>query len=465
MSLVGSSKQQARRVESVSSLITETSSTDCQSYAELVLYLNGSNKEYTRVSKPAPIRLTQSFNSRVTTHPTIAAGGNKAQQVHRTLSDRTPFAAAKLPHHQDLQESVSDNDIAALQNGVSTEFAGSRESFEAEEGEEGEYPEYRDFDSITTPSDASTVIFRELLSSRCSSNLPVPTGEDGTHSVGGSSYESSPIGSRHFVAAEAAAGVASGEEEGNVKTAGLETSPQFPRHFTTTIIIADSNTTPVAFEIDPSLHEIDRSSEADVPAGDTTVSEVLDESVALSELEGLDCSSTESPPPTSVGRGVSALNTDTEDLPPGRKRSSEQVTDICDSIEVDHHNNHSHPTPSSRDDSNDRDSGGSFCGNGLGFERSLEHSTEGNSMDSYLHYQHNSSNGASGRLLVVDSEPIGMVNGVRTQGYASNEMKPPPTLFSTTSAGTGVGTGEVPHHSLTLASSDPESPSSCQVCG
>ena len=142
-----------RRVESVTHLVTETSCTDIQSYAELVLYLNGSTKEYTTVAQPGAIRLTQSFNRPF---------GSKNSRVHRTLSDRTPFLA-KLPYNL-LQDSVSDNDIhsSALQQ----QFAGI---FKEEVG----WEKFEDFTegSTATPSDTSTVICREVPSSRCSSSL------------------------------------------------------------------------------------------------------------------------------------------------------------------------------------------------------------------------------------------------------------------------------------------------------
>lgn len=406
----------ARRVESVSSLITETSSTDIQSYAELVLYRNGSNKEYTCVSKPAPIRLTQSFNR--------VSYSNKAR-VHRTLSDRTPFSAAKLPPDL-LQESISDIDIPALQNG-GAEFGGSRESFEEE------YPEYRDFDSTTTPSDASTVIFRELLSSRCSSNLTIPGGEEclqGVYSAGGS-YDNSPITSRHTVAA-------SGDER-------ADSSPQIHRYSVDTA----SKTNGKGSGTDsPEINgkEIDSKSHESVE-GNRQVNnlEVLEDTLIPKDKETSENASKELTLNSSlVAENVSELDSSGTNIP-DRKQSSEQVTDIYTS-------NRNH-TPSSAEGNAINSEESILCSNGIGFEQSLEH---GKKMESYnMRYQH------SGGPM-VDSEPIGM-NGVRTHGYASNDSKAGgAVLYSSTSSTTSAG--DVPHHSLTLALSDPESPSSCQVC-
>jgi len=141
-----------RRVESVTHLVAETSCTDIQSYAELVLYLNGSTKEYTTVAQPGAIRLTQSFNRPY----------SSKNRVHRTLSDRTPFLS-KLPQNL-LQDSVSDNDIhsSALQQQFASIFK-----------EEPGWEKFEDFveGSTATPSDTSTVICREVPSSRCSSSL------------------------------------------------------------------------------------------------------------------------------------------------------------------------------------------------------------------------------------------------------------------------------------------------------
>lgn len=395
----------------MTSLITETSSTDIQSYAELVLYRNGSNKEYSYVGKPTStsIRLTQSFNR--------VSYSNKAR-VHRTLSDRTPFtASAKL--HPGLQESVSDIDIPALQNGIA-EFGGSGESFEEE------YPEYRDCDSTTTPSDASTVIFRELPSSRCSSNLPVPGEEcfQSVHSVGGS-YNSSPIASRH---------------------AGVVSSPQIHRYSVDTAL-TDSNTTPVGFEgsvssttspetngieIGSNSHQVSSHEDSTLQVSDSVASEeASDEPLIPDHHELLKHSDKESPSAVEETSSSTALNCNGADFP-DRKNSTEQVTDI----------NHTHsPAESISKDSN-------FHTNGVFSEPSLE---QDKTMENYLHYQ-------NGGGPVVDSEPIGM-NGVRTRGYASNDRKG--TMYPSTTTTTPAV--DVPHHSLTLALSDPESPPSCQV--
>lgn len=409
-------------MESVTSLITETSSTDIQSYAELVLYRNGSNKEYTYVCKPNSIRLTQSFNR--------VSYSNKTR-VHRTLSDRTPFAAvAKLP--PDLfQESVSDIDIPALHNGVG-EFRGSRESLEEE------YPEYRDFDS-TTPSDASTVIFRELPSSRCSSNLPVPGEEcfQAVHSVGGS-YNSSPITSRHAVAT-------AGEE-------GVVSSPQIHRYSVETAL-TDSKTTPVGFEGsgatspgingDSNSHEFSRHLDSSLEVSDSVASEASEgPALPVGQEPSEHCIKESEPDYSAVVDNTSTCARSSNGITdiPDRKKSTEQVTDIYTS-ELNHTLSPAKGTANSKD--------GNFHGNGVFFERPLEQDKK---MENYIRYQ-------NGGGPVVDSDPIGIA-GVRTRGYASNDSK---VAMYPTTATTTTPAVDVPHHSLTLALSDPESPSSCQV--
>lgn len=345
--------------------------------------------------------------------------------MQRTLSDRTPFtAAARLPPDL-LQESVSDIDIPALQNG-GTEFGGSRESFEEE------YPDYRDFDSTTTPSDASTVIFRELLSSRCSSNLPV-TGEECL--VGGNS----PISSRHTTAT-------AGEE-------GTEnSSPQIQRYSVDT----DCKTTPVGFEgsgaVSPEsdckdIHSNSQeNTEERLEASESVLSEVSEDPALLEGEE-------DEPILNSIANNLSnsTLYSNTTDLSDIRKESTEQVTDIYASKP-----NHT-PLPAEEGTTVYEDR--NFCGNGVGFDQPLERSKK---MESYLGYQHNGG-------PVVDSEPIGM-HGVKTHGYASNDSKA--AVYSNTTGGSSSGTSatttttpavDVPHHSLTLALSDPDSPSSYQV--
>lgn len=319
---------------------------------------------------------------------------------------------------------MSDIDIPALQNG-GTEFGGSRESFEEE------YPEYRDYDSTTTPSDASTVIFRELLSSRCSSNLPV-TGEE---CLVGGSYDNSPISSRHIVAT-------AGEErtENSSEERTENSSPQIQR-YSVDIARSDSKTTPVGFEgcgaVSPESDDKDihsnthENTKESLEVGDSVIPEVSDDPEG--EENELTLNSIVS------NLSSSTLNSNGTDFPD----STEQVTDIYAS-KLNHAPSPAEGTTVSEDSN--------LCGTGVSFDQSLERNKK---MESYLHYQRSGG-------PVVDSEPIGM-NGVRTHGYASNDGK---TANNTTGSGTTSTTTpavDVPHHSLTLALSDPESPSSYQV--
>jgi hypothetical protein len=340
--------------------------------------------------------------------------------VQRTLSDRTPFtAAARLPPDL-LQESVSDIDIPALQNG-GVEFGGSRESFEEE------YPEYRDFDSTTTPSDASTVIFRELLS-RCSNTLPVP----GEECVVGGSYDTSPIASRHTVAT-------AGEE-------GRDSSPRVQRYSVDTSR-SDSKTTPLGIEDSEISSPVSDSKDADSNsnveenrgADNSAPSETSDDSVTLDTQE-------HEPVSNSVGNNLSSSSTlsSSEAHFPD---STEQVTDIY-APRLNHT-----PSPVELEGATNSEDN-TFCGDDIDIGESLENSKK---MESYMHYQQSGG-------PIVDSEPIGM-NGVRTHGYPSNNDSKT-GLYSGTDTSAAAGTTssvDVPHHSLTLALSDPDSPSSYQV--
>lgn len=85
-----------------------------------------------------------------------------------------------------------------------------------------------------------------------------------------------------------------------------------------------------------------------------------------------------------------------------------------------------------------------FCPAGDSFQHTV---TADRGTDTCSHGQHGSN-------PVSDSETVSL-NGIKTQGYPSNSQSK--------EVGPISSNGVVPHHSLSLAISDPESPSSCKV--
>ena len=454
-----------RRVESVTNLITETSSTDIQSYAELVLCRNGSlNKEHSSRGssdgvKSRTVRPSHSFNAN--SHRT----SSKSSRVHRTHSDRTPLTSGpRLPPQGILQESVSDHDIPTLQqNGLAggggvvdgrirefRTYGDSRESFE-------EGLEYQDFDSVTTPSEASTVIHRELLSSsRCSSNLPTTTsgGEEWTQSQerdrssANCSFENSPVCTRHAEVSGASNGEA-GNLENSVDSALAELrranhkSQEASSPSTTSEAERDSGglksgSTPKIERFVATYSEEKTSPKVNsVSLNSSSQSAVLGEQITAA-MSGTLVVSDHQASLSNSSFGPASQDLPAEDLDvlggagpfvSPASLSTEQVTDIHTTSKPP-----SGPTRRSGDDpaTNTTTTTGPL---GLRIVEDFLHSTGGQA---------------------TDPAPSTSVNGVRTHEYVSSNGSK--VVYSVPSA------GDVPHHSLTLASSDPESPSSYQVC-
>ena len=343
-----------------------------------------------------------------------------------------------------------DSVAANVQGGVAV-FKGSGESLE-------ERSESRDCDSVgTTPSEASTVIFRELpSSSRCSSSNFHHTQDDESRPPGGGSYENSPIVVRHSVA---------GSLKGVVSDSALPVRGYISESRRTreeeSLLPAASNSrdeSSVANRVNTTIDSTtttNTDSTATSDELDSVLSEVntpdLQVSVQGSEVTTVDKIAVNSPTGVSDSTVLSNCN-GFSDLVSGssscelsadfvgvHSRSDHSKEQVTDSSSLDH-------TPTSVKSGTSGTSEHLLGSNGRkSFEQPLDQDIA--QMDSYsMHYQHGSSH-------FVDSDPIG-VNGVRTHGYASNGRK---AVYSTP-----VGGDEVPHHSLTLAS-DPESPSSCQV--
>ena len=339
------------------------------------------------------------------------------------------------------------------------EIGNSLESFE-------EYPEYRDYDSTTTPSDASTVIYRELLSSRCSSNLPVPN-EDSSQDKDNSLSESYENNSNHAL-----------EED---KKSVVESSPVIARDSATRTLIQhvtsleESKSEPSSV-VSVEIHNKEANSYTEqdseglgskLEVSVTTKAGVLDDpgvregdSQTDKESRSVEVSlKLESSPQTplrEVKLGTVPLiatnshsensviqNSTTEgrrkDTDPSTysliyvaysEKNSEEVTDIYNSK----------PSYTVSLES----SGYTNChSDGGSFEPPVDISSR--RMDETVHAQHNINH-------ISDSDPV-TLNGMRTHGCASNGG--PKEIYSMSSG--------VPHHSLSLTSSDPESPSSYQV--
>ena len=407
----------------MTNLITETSSTDIQSYAELVLYLNGSNKEYSTISKPPPLRLTQSFNS--------ATYASKTSKVQRTLSDRTPLTT-RVPQNL-LQESISDINIPTLQAdasiGCQHDIGESRESFEG-------YSDYRDFDSTTTPSDASTVIYREILSSRCSSNQPI-TSEDCIQEKDKSIDESSetfPDGAESETSFEckktlkqsesehSSVGVSHSEEVESLTGQGsktklevgdIRTQPEAGEEF---LIPAEKENLPKSEEL--KFVELSLKVEQNpklVVVNNSEAVELISHSEDLADRGS----------GSSIQDPLSAADSSASSLVHS-ERSRELVTDI-----------HNSNTTSLSE--------GTVTNGHFGGDDSFKQAVNSKEKMEQIGSSH-----------VLADSPVGL-NGIRTHGYASNGGSKDVYSLSTSVV--------VPHHSLTLAtSSDPDSPSSYQVC-
>lgn len=367
-------------MESVTHLITETSCTDIQSYAELVLYLNGSSKEYTTIAQPGSIRLTQSFNRPY---------NSRNSRVHRTLSDRTPFQSK--PSHNILQDSVSDYDIhsSALQYQLASVFkeeAGptSWEKFE-------EYPE----NSTATPSDASTVVCREAVSSRCSSSLQ--TGGDKDQVSEATLFHPSP---------------------------GLDVAREVEQ------------ATPITPE---SALESEVSHILSVDLNKTAVNIPGERQLGRQEV-GV----ASSPVTRKLSRRRSSEVTSSQSISPRKAHTSDRL--------VGNHAHQPHPIVASQPYAKqvtDIHSKGrlSLELNFSSSESSVTADNKGNkkAMDSYVPAQH-------GNGHVSNTEQPVSLNGMKTRGYPSNcQVKD-----------ISVASNGVPHHSLSLIGSDPDSPS-CQV--
>lgn len=334
--------------------------------------------------------------------------------MQRTLSDRTPQATSKASQGF-LQESISDNDIPVLDGNGGVEFKSSgdsRESFD-------EYPEYRDIDSTTSPSDASTVILRELLSSRCSSNFPV-TNEDIAQETdrcsGCDSYSNSPTSSRHTAAVFSEEGVKPAQALSLLIQSGSADTALTDCKTDCSLSQGQSRTNHVVEDTDTAV---------DLVGEGTNHKESNSASLALNQdtTNSVNNTYVRQDTPTHLN---SLLHTSTSPS----KQSSKQVTDIHSSKSSNHATSH-------RENSERH-----FNCNG-GFEQPVEC---GGKMDEIMQYQHSSNH-------IADSEPIS-VNRIQKHGYASSNGTK--VVYS-------VPAGEVPHHSLTLASSDPESPPFWQV--
>ena len=422
-----------RRVESVTHLITETSCTDIQSYAELVLYLNGSNKEYTTVAQPGSIRLTQSFNRPY---------NSKNSRVHRTLSDRTPFLS-KLPNNI-LQDSVSDNDIhtSGLQRQFSSIF---------KEGTGRSWDTFEDFpdDSTTTPSDASTVICREVSSSRCSSN-PQTTSEENHITERGQVTEAEvlePLIPGYLdVSRDNDCSKLAREVEVLKQTSSVTPESNIESEIAR-ILSVDLNGSEL--KVQSEQGDSGTRLEVSVTAKSTPESSTSLERRTAPDLNSVELSltlnsrqptrplktvsvETSSPSSTTTDRITHhTLNPSPTTASPRlcvtfAERTAEQVTDIHDKER----------TASERN----------FSSAASNFESCarLDKDTK-RTMDTYVHAQH-------GNGHVTDTEPVSL-NGIKTRGYPSNCQ----------AKDVGPTSNGVPHHSLSLTSSDPESPSSCQV--
>lgn len=136
-----------------------------------------------------------------------------------------------------------------------------------------------------------------------------------------------------------------------------------------------------------------------------------------------------------------ALLTDTYTL----NKSIQQVTDIYDTSKP---HPHTPPKEKRRVPLSDSDAG-----------TAVEYSPD--DMEKYMQYQ---PTGGHMTSHVTDTNDPVSLNGIRTRGYASNNngAKDSSTMYSCND--NAVSANTVPHHSLTLVTSEPESPSSCQVC-
>ncbi len=411
------------RVESVTNLVTETSSTDIQSYAELVLYLNGSSKEYRTVGQP--VRLTQSFNR---TGPTNTS---KKSRVHRTLSDITPLSAKSSPPPYLEGTSYTDQTVPQ-RNGIdnseglsSLDIKDTGNTNSQGSLEEELYPEYGDFDCNTSPSDTSTAVFCELLSSRCSSSLPgpsedTPIPEKDRASVSDISYNSSPALSRHAAA--------SSDEVTLLVNPSILDQRDSPEE-------SYSRTTPVESESGSVISLTDK-----VPLQ----SERIPGSTV--ELEGFGII-----PVDETLSGAVSLERSPRTAVKGDTNSSSGVIEGCNHKEIpkDFNSNSTSPLadPPLSPKPNSLKAINSNSNPSLQYTDSVIESDE--VMDRCVHAPpHSNSNHIS------DQESLGLKGLMAHTGYI-NGAKDIYGMASTSVM--------IPHHSLTLASSDPESPSSHQV--
>ena len=440
------SGSRTRRVESVTNLITETSSTDIQSYAELVLYLNGSNKEYTTVRHPPPLRHTQSFNKHTYSN-------SRHNRVQRTHSDRIPFASRNL-----IRKGVYNNScVSNLQGNFGSSF------FREESRSLEDLQDSQEYSPNTTPPGQSTLVYREGSSPHHSNNPASVNGvnhisnhieaERSTNVEFSTENHSQPY-QDILHSTEHSADFSGLAQEGEILQNSTSISPDSFESSTTlehkvaSILCLDINKSEGKVECEQGNSE----SRSEVNISDTEVEKIpLVKTPVRAGFEAVETSSIiiSSPVVTTIAAGpLSEDSVDSEEdlavkqkihqhiSPLIRERSqvfccnTEQVTGI--------HNQRGKKTE---------------CCTGDSFKppsTAITAVAEGGDrvMDTCMHTQHRGNH-------VSDSEPVSL-NSIKTCGYPSNCRSKEREQISVSA---------VPHHSLSLAISDPESPmkSSCKV--
>ena len=428
-------------MESISHLTTETRCTDIQSYAELVLYMNGSNKKYTTVDTFAPIRLRQSFNQ----------PGNCKSRVHRTFSDRTPRVSKSL-----YLSSVPDDTCAS---GLLENFGSSCSQEEVRRGSWQTPKDYREHDSPPTPSDTPFVIHRAVASSLC--NKPVATSKDCSASCRKEkNLETSTERLPHPY--PNVPGSINNDKDCSVLAQEVEflrisipISAEPFRHLTrlerdlANIALQDISRREVTVQSEHRDSETRREEISGTTQQEVTATGKVGGLVTKLKSCTIDLDSTEAP--VSVDSSPTFDTVRTHDIKSPWSASLKDIAVIGRSdcrqspfdAEQSYYNCYSEQVTDVHEEKK-KTPELIFCSTGGSFQRTV---AAKRAMDTHTLTQHGSNH-------VSDSEPVSL-SGIKMRGYPSNCQSKEMGLISNSSM--------VPHHSLSLAISDPESPSSCKV--